>query len=100
MNALVFGASAGVGRYLCRTLAARGQNVTIVSRDIRDLEAEGAHCKAVYGVEVDCVAVDAADTHKVFDVLTAYVSSTDRRFHTLLFPVGGVLEDDHVRSSV
>lgn len=100
MNALVFGASAGVGRYLCRTLAARGQNVTIVSRDIRDLEAESAHCKAVHGVEIDCVAVDAADPRKVFDVLTAYVSSSDRCFHTLLFPVGGVLEDDQVRSSV
>jgi short-subunit dehydrogenase len=100
MNALVFGASAGVGRYLCRALAARRQNLTIVSRDLRDIEAEGAHCKAVYGVEVDCIAVDAADPHKVFDALTAYVSNNDRCFHTLLFPVGGVLEDDVVRSSV
>jgi short-subunit dehydrogenase len=100
MNALVFGASAGVGRCLCRALAARGQNVTIVSRDIRDLEAEGAHCKAVHGVEVDCLAVDAGDPHKVFDVLTAYVSSSDRYFHTLLFPVGVAVEGDQVRSSV
>jgi short-subunit dehydrogenase len=100
MNALIFGASAGVGRSLCRTLAARGQNVTIVSRDIRDLEAEGAHCKALHGIDVDCVAVDAADPQEVFDVLSAYVSSSDRCFHTLLFPVGGVLKEDGVRSSV
>jgi short-subunit dehydrogenase len=99
MNALVFGASAGVGRHLCRTLAECGQNVTILSRDIRDLEAERAHCEALYGVEVNCVAVDAADPHQVFDVLTAFVSSNDRCFHTLLFPVGGVLEDDGVRAS-
>lgn len=100
MNALIFGASAGVGRYLCRALAACGQNVTIISRDIRDLEAEAAHCKAVYGAEVDCVAVDAANPHEVFDVLTAYVSRGDRRFHTLLFPLGGALEDDRVGSTV
>jgi len=100
MNALVFGASAGVGRYLCRTLAALGQNVTIVSRDIRDLEAEGAHCKSLHGIEVECIAVDADEPHNVFDVLTAYVSRSERRFHTLLFPVGGALEDDQVGSSI
>jgi short-subunit dehydrogenase len=100
MNALVFGASAGIGRYLCRALAARGQNVTIISRDIRDLEAESAHCKAVYRVEVDCIALDAADPQEVFNALTAYVTGSNRYFHALLFPVGGVFEDDQVRASV
>jgi short-subunit dehydrogenase len=100
MNALVFGASAGLGRFLCRALAAGGHNVTIVSRDIRDLEAESAHCKSMYGVDVDCVDVDAADPRRVFDVLTAYTSRSDRCFHTVLLPVGGALEDDRVHSSV
>jgi short-subunit dehydrogenase len=100
MNALVFGASAGLGRSLCRVLAARGENLTMVSRDMRDLEAEGAHCRAVYGVEVDCLAIDAADSRKVSTLLTAYLSRSDRCFHTLLFPVGGAIEDDLVQSSV
>ncbi|SRR6266404_8013076 len=100
MNALVFGASAGIGRSLCRVLAARGDSLTLISRDMRDLEAEGAHCRAVYGVEVDCLAMDAADPRKVSEVLTAYLAASDRCFDTLLFPVGGALDNDLVRSSV
>jgi short-subunit dehydrogenase len=100
MNAFIFGGSAGVGRQLCRALAARGENLVIVSRDLRDLESEAAHCRAVYGVEVDCIAVDAADPCKVVDALSSYLVTNDRIFHHLLLPVGGSMFEDNVRASL
>ncbi len=96
MTTLVFGASAGVGRALCRAFAARGERLVVISRDAVDLEAESAHCTLSYGVPVDWLAVDASDSAVVGTVLRDYLSHNDVHFDNLMFPLGGAASDDRV----
>jgi len=96
MSTLVFGGSAGVGRALCRALAAKGNNVTIVARDSNDLIAESAHCGLLNSVHVDWIAVDASDPVSVRSALTDYLANSDHHFENLLFPIGGAADSDSI----
>lgn len=92
MSALVFGASAGLGRALARELAARRENLVLVARDSEDLAAEAAHLRTVYGVAVEWMALDASDPHAT-EKLTGLSGAS--AIHDLFFPVGmGIEEDD------
>ncbi len=96
MTTLVFGGSAGVGRALCRALVAKGNDLTIVARDGRDLSAESAHCGLLTGVRVDWIAVDASDPASVRSALVEYLANSNRSFDNLLFPIGDALENDEI----
>jgi short-subunit dehydrogenase len=94
VTTLIFGATAGVGRALCRALAAAGHDLTLISRDSRDLMAESAHCSLTYGVRAEWIEADASNPIAVETALARYLQSGERRFQNLLFPVGGTGEDD------
>lgn len=85
MSALVFGGSAGLGRALARTLAARGESLVLVARDARDLAAEAAHLRTLYGVAVEWMALDAADPQATEKLAGVPGAAAIRR---LIFPVG------------
>lgn len=91
MSALVFGASAGLGRALARELAARRENLVLVARDSEDLAAEAAHLKTVYGVAVEWMALDASDP-RATEKLTGLSGAPAIR--DLFFPVGMGIEED------
>lgn len=91
MTALVFGASAGLGRALARELAARRENLVLVARDVRDLDAEAAHLKTTYGVSIECVALDARAPESVHKLETVRDFSSIRQ---LFFPIGMAAEGD------
>ncbi len=91
MSALVFGASAGLGRALARDLAARRENLVLVARDAADLAAEAAHLKTVYGVAVDWMALDASDPRAAEKLCELPGAATIR---DLFFPVGMGFDDD------
>lgn len=91
MSALVFGASAGLGRALARELAARREDLVLVARDAADLAAEAAHLKTVYGIAVEWMALDAVDpraTEKLGGLRGAAA------IRDIFFPVGMGLDDD------
>lgn len=58
MKSVVIGASAGLGRALAETLAARGDDLFLVASDARDLEAMQADFRLRHGINVGCLAVD------------------------------------------
>lgn len=91
MTALVFGASAGLGRALARELAARSENLVLVARDAGDLAAEAAHLRTVYGVAVEWMALDAIDPGAM-EKLAGLPGAAAIR--SLFFPVGMGIEDD------
>lgn len=92
MTALVFGASAGVGRALARELAAKGYDLVLVSRNPDDLKAEAAHLRTRFRVAVDWVAVDASSPTATVEVLRSIAS--DGKVKDLFFPIGMADDND------
>jgi len=86
VKTLIFGASAGVGRALARRLAARGDNLVLVARNSRDLEAEAAHLRTTFGIAVDWLTTDASSPQAVEQALRPLAELGGIR--NLLFPVG------------
>ena len=58
MNAVVVGASAGLGRALAEALAATGRDLVLVSSDARDLDVLAADLRIRHGVKVVGVPLD------------------------------------------
>lgn len=85
--ALIVGASAGLGRALCRALAARDYDLLLVARDSTDLEAEANHLRTVFGVRVATVAADAQATDSFVEAVKSAASSFDD-LAAILFPIG------------
>lgn len=99
MTTLIFGASSGVGRALCRELAAAGHDLVILARDSEDLEAEAAHCRLAYGVKVDCLAIDASDPINVHKTLSEEAGSGRLVVKNLIFTIGASNASDQVVGS-
>jgi short-subunit dehydrogenase len=98
VTSVIIGASAGLGRSLARTLAARGEPLVLVARDLADLEPEAAHLRTVHGIEVTVVGADGRDS----DAMTAKVAAalmevTAIRY--ILLPIGASRTDDDGRLS-
>lgn len=98
MRALVVGASAGVGRALSEALAARGDALLLVASDFRDLEAEAAHLRLVYGVQVETVAADASCPQECLDRIIRVIG-TFGAIEGLFFPIGVSRSDDRATLS-
>jgi short-subunit dehydrogenase len=85
---VITGASKGIGAELARQLAARGAKLVLAARDVADLEAVAAQCKAAggsaitvradVGVERDCAAImsGAALAYGGIDVLVNNAGAT------------------------
>lgn len=87
------GASAGVGRALSKALAARGDALLLVASDARDLEAQAAHLRLVYGVHVETVAADANRPEECLDHIRL-ATDTFGAIDGIFFPIGMSRTDD------
>lgn len=93
MNALVLGASAGLGRALSESLAARGHSLLLVARDPRDLDAQAKYLRLKYGVRVEILPIDAGRPEDCVAGLRA-AAETFGEITGLFFPLGASRGDD------
>lgn len=70
-NAIVTGASGGMGQLLCRKFAEQGVNLAICSIDEEALEKQAAELTAEYGISVIAKKVDATKECEVKDFIGA-----------------------------
>lgn len=64
-RALVAGASEGLGAAFAEALAKRGLHLVLLARRLEKLEALAADLRSRYAIEVNCYALDLADTAQI-----------------------------------
>ena len=93
MNAVIIGASAGVGRALCEKLTALSWNLVISARDERDLIAVKNNVEILYGTKVFALPFDLTEKFIAKDYLEKcknFFSEIDAVF----IPAGFAIEED------
>lgn len=98
-TALVTGATAGIGREFALQLAARGDDVVLVARDVARLEALATELRSAHGVDVEVLPADLGrreDLGRVADRL----ASTDRAVDVLVNNAGYSLKKSFLDNDV
>jgi len=91
VNAVVVGASAGLGRALGEALAAAGHDLVLASSDLRDVAALAADLRLRHGVRAVAVAVDLGSADMDLEPLAAAAAALGGP-DVLLLPVGWTAE--------
>ena len=76
MTALITGASSGIGASYANQLAATGNNLVLVARDLTRLEALASELKSKYGVLVEVLQADLSDRAQL-EKVCARVAQSD-----------------------
>jgi short-subunit dehydrogenase len=95
VNAVVVGASAGLGRALSECLAAAGRDLVLVSSDGRDVDATAADLRIRHAVRVRPVALDLGRAAARLEPLERAVEELGG-VDALLLPAGWAAETDGI----
>jgi len=88
-NALVCGASKGIGKACAIFLAKMGANVTLLARNEADLQKVMSELDTNIGQAHDFICVDVSQTEALHSKVEAYLATTQKTFHVLVNNTGG-----------
>ncbi|MCW2811170.1 MAG: putative oxidoreductase [Friedmanniella sp.] len=86
-TALVTGGTSGIGAAFARALAARGDHLVLVARDVERLEAMATELRAAHHVEVEVLPADLSSREDT-DRVAARLSSTEHPIDVLVNNAG------------
>ncbi|KGN34195.1 short-chain dehydrogenase [Knoellia sinensis KCTC 19936] len=98
-TALVTGATAGIGREFAVQLAARGDDLVLVARDLPRLEALAVELSATHGVDVEVLSADLTKREDIGRVAER-VSSVDAPIDVLVNNAGYSLKKSFLDNEV
>lgn len=93
-RAIIVGASGGVGRHLSEAMARAGYNLTLVSRDLRDLEPTAADLSLRYGRDCTAFECDIGDPAFDAEAFANYWFNRPESVDCLLIPAGAISPND------
>lgn len=94
MKSVVIGGTAGVGREIAMSLAAKGHSLLITGKDILDVEACTTDLQIRYGINACGLAVQASD-HKSFVYALESAANSFGTINYLFLPIGASIEKDN-----
>ena len=97
MNYLIVGASSGLGRNLAYKFAENYNDLILISRDLRDLEAIKSDIVSKFNVKVDIHEIDCSSNTELNNFLKLNKNFFDK-IDGVLFPIGMIDENDNVKN--
>ncbi len=99
MSYLIIGASSGLGRELAIKFAEEKNNLILISRDIRDLNAIKSDLELRYKIRVECIAIDFSSIEEINKKLL-FKEDIFKNIKGILFPIGLMFENDNFEPNV
>lgn len=93
MKSVVIGGTAGVGREIATSLAAKGHSLLITGKDMEDVHACTTDLRLRYGVDVQGIAVDASNS-TIFIRELEIAAANFGKINYLVLTIGASSEED------
>ena len=93
-RAVIVGASSGVGRHLADAMAQAGYDLTLISRDMRDLEPTAADLSLRYGRDCTAFECDIGDHEFDAEAFANFWCDRPESVDCLLIPAGAISAND------
>ena len=95
MRYLIIGASSGLGRELANKFAKENNNLVLISRDERDLNAIKSDLEIKYNVNVNILSLDFSSLEEVNKKLLSQ-NNIIENLDGIIFPVGMMFSEDNL----
>jgi short-subunit dehydrogenase len=99
MKYLIIGASSGLGKELAKKFAEENNDLVIVSRDERDLNAIKSDLETKHKIKVDVLPLDFSSINEIEDKLLSN-NNLISNLTGALFPIGMMFDNDNLNLSV
>ena len=94
MKYLIVGASSGLGKELAIKFARENNDLVIVSRDERDLNAIKSDLETKYEVKIDSLTLDFSSIEEINDKLLSNQNLISN-LNGVIFPIGMMFNEDN-----
>ena len=95
MKYLIIGASSGLGRELAKKFAEENNNLVLVSRDERDLNAIKSDLEIKYNVNINILTLDFSSIDEINKKLLSQ-NNIIENLDGIIFPIGMMFSEDNL----